>query len=820
MATGRIGFTVFLKSKTSADMHEVHLAGAIGDAVEKPAASQGAARVKGIRTRLKLSIRGAVQGVGFRPFIHRLATNLGLTGWVNNSPQGVTIEVEGEREILEKFLLSLEAEKPPRSSILSLESSWLEPVGYSDFAIRASETGGVKTALVLPDIATCPDCLREIFEPANRRYRYPFTNCTNCGPRISIIERLPYDRQNTSMKSFAMCADCQAEYDDPANRRFHAQPNACPVCGPSLELWNPSGEVISKHHDALMAAADALRSGQIVAVKGIGGFHLITDARNDKAVQLLRQRKHREEKPLALMFPSLESIKDVCEVSPLEQRLLLSPEAPIVLLRRIANSKTEIANSIAPGNPYLGVMLPCSPLHHLLMAELNFPIVATSGNLSDEPICTDQREALERLRGIADLFLVHNRPIVRHVDDSIVRVMLNREMVLRRARGYAPLPILLPGIGADSPTVLAVGGHLKNTVALAVGDQVFISQHIGDLETEQAHHAFRRIISDFQNLYEAAPQLIAADCHPDYLSTKFARQLASNDSNHPGASRPLVSVQHHIAHVFSCMAENQVPAPVLALSWDGTGYGLDGTIWGGEFFLIHEKTVERVAHFAPFRLPGGEKAVKEPRRTALGLLHQIFGDAIFARTDLAPVSSFSPNELENLKTMLGAGLNSPTTTSAGRLFDAVASLINIRQRVSFEGQAAMELEFALDGIETDETYPLQISKGDGRFPLRLDWAPTIRAILQDVESGAQAGHVSAGFHNALAETIVEVAKRIGEERVVLSGGCFQNRYLTERAVRRLQTEGFRVYWHQRVPPNDGGIALGQVMAALRQKRMD
>jgi hydrogenase maturation protein HypF len=762
---------------------------------------------------------------------------------VNNSAQGVTIEVEGEREVLEKFLLSLETEKPPRSSILSLEPSWLEPVGYSDFAIRPSETGGAKTALVLPDIATCSDCLREIFDPANRRYRYPFTNCTNCGPRFSIIERLPYDRQNTSMKSFTMCADCQAEYDDPTNRRFHAQPNACPVCGPNIELWNALGKVISKHHDALNAAANAVRSGQIVALKGIGGFHLIIDARSKQAVQLLRQRKHREEKPLALMFPSLKSIKDVCEVSPLEQRLLLSPEAPIVLLRRTViesemdrgcvedqpqkaahyhrdsnRPKNEIANSVAPGNLYLGVMLPYSPLHYLLMAELNFPIVATSGNLSDEPICIDQHEALERLRGIADLFLVHNRPIVRHVDDSIVRVMLNRELVLRRARGYAPLPISLPDIGADSPTVLAVGGHLKNTVALAVGNQVFLSQHIGDLETEQAHGAFRRIISDFQNLYERTPQLIAADCHPDYLSTKFARQLASAGPNQPDTSRPLVSVQHHIAHVLSCMAENQVTAPVLGVSWDGTGYGLDGTIWGGEFFLIHEKTVERVAHFAPFRLPGGEKAVKEPRRTALGLLHQIYGDATFDRTDLAPLASFCRTELENLKTMLGSGLNSPVTTSAGRLFDAVASLTNLRQRAAFEGQGAMELEFALAGVESDEGYPMSIGEAAG-LALKLNWGPMIHAILKDIKSGTPVGLISARFHNALVEAVIEVAKRIAQERVVLSGGCFQSRYLTERAVGRLQAEGFRAYWHQRVPPNDGGVALGQVMTALWHKKM-
>jgi len=767
--------------------------------------------------RLRISVRGAVQGVGFRPFVHRLATNLKLAGWVNNSAQGVTIEVEGEREVLEKFLLSLEAEKPPRSSIQSLESSWHEPAGYGDLAIRASESTGAKTALVLPDIATCADCLREILDPANRRYRYPFTNCTNCGPRFSIIERLPYDRQNTSMKSFTMCADCQAEYDGPTNRRFHAQPNACPVCGPQLALWNPSGEVICNNNDALIAAAEAARSGQIVALKGIGGFHLITDARNEKAVQRLRERKHREEKPLALMFPSLESVKGVCEVSPLEERLLLSPEAPIVLLRRTGGQECEIANAVAPGNPNLGVLLPYSPLHHLLMADLKFPIVATSGNLSDEPICTDERETLERLRGIADIFLVHNRPIVRHVDDSIVRVMLNRELLLRRARGYAPLPVPLPAWSGELPTVLAVGAHLKNTVALSVGDQVFISQHIGDLATEQAHSAFRSTISDFQLLFETSPKIIAADLHPDYLSTKFARQLASTRS---GPANPVVAVQHHVAHILSCMAENQVPVPFLGLSWDGTGYGLDGTIWGGEFFLAGENTIDRVAHFAPFRLPGGERAVKEPRRTALGLLYEIFGNDLFERKNLAPLAAFSRLELEQLKAMLARGLNSPVTTSAGRLFDAIASLVNVRQRVSFEGQSAMELEFALHDVETDEAYPVSISSTVEQFPLRLDWSPMIRAILKDIESGTRVGIISARFHNALAEAIVEIARRIGQERVVLSGGCFQNRYLTERAVGRLQAEGFRPFWHQRVPPNDGGISVGQVIAALRCIRLN
>jgi hydrogenase maturation protein HypF len=668
-----------------------------------------------------------------------------------------------------------------------------------------------------------------------------------------------------------MCPQCQAEYDDPRNRRFHAQPNACPVCGPHLELlecgdtspFSKRGHVRAlQNHDALLAAAEAIRSGKIAAVKGIGGFHLMVDARNDAAVKRLRERKHREEKPFALMFPALEVVKTVCEVSPLEERLLRSPEAPIVLLRRrgqsqISNLKFQIAEGVAPGNPNLGVMLPSNPLHHLLMAELDFPVVATSGNLSDEPICTDEREALERLGGIADVFLVHNRPIVRHVDDSIVRVMLGREMVLRRARGYAPLPVVIsvatdvrrlelqeqnrsepPHVGCYK-TVLAVGAHLKNAVALSVGNHVFISQHIGDLETEQANSAFRRVIADFEKLYDAKPEIIAADLHPDYLSTKLAKELgvspsggtslepakAGTPTSQAGSPR-YVGVQHHIAHVLSCMAENEIGPPALGVSWDGTGYGLDGTIWGGEFFQIADRHIERIAHLRPFRLPGGDKAVREPRRAAIGLLYELFGDAAFEMTHLPPFQDLTAVELSALKGMLRRKLNSPQTSSIGRLFDAIASLINLRQQMRFEGQAAMELEFALDGIETDECYELRITAREGARPTKsairnwqsaiiLDWSPMIETILSDVQNGVAGGRISAKFHNALAEAVVAVAKRVGERRVVLSGGCFQNRYLTERTVRRLRAEGFQPYWHQRVPPNDGGIALGQVVAAQR-----
>jgi hydrogenase maturation protein HypF len=878
------------------------------------------------RTRLKLVMRGAVQGVGFRPFVFRLASELGLCGWVNNSPQGVFIEVEGPRTELEKFLLRLEIEKPPRCFIQSLEATWLDAVGYADFEIRKSEIGGSKTALVLPDIATCPDCLREIFEPTNRRFHYPFTNCTNCGPRFSIIESLPYDRASTSMKSFAMCPQCQAEYDDPTNRRFHAQPNACSVCGPRLEFWQSGTDFqpvsnlknggrrdgCPTNNKALLAAADAIRHGQIVAVKGIGGFHLMVAAHDEAAIRRLRERKQREEKPLAVMFPSLESVNAVCEVSPLEERLLRSPEAPIVLLRRLVRphpvplpqerenhppalredatgvssiravqietgeccslspgervrvrasvkqSSFQITPFVAPGNPHLGAMLPYTPLHHLLLAELGFPVVATSGNLSDEPICTDEHEALERLSGIADVYLVHNRPIVRHVDDSIVRVMLDREMVLRRARGYAPLPIHLSvaadvrrltskkQIQSEPPhvvsykSVLAVGAHLKNSVALAVGNQVFISQHIGDLETEAANNAFRRVITDFEKLYDAKPDIVASDLHPDYLSTKFAKEMiwsAPAERSDDGAlessdstARPVkavsrfachrtpkhVGVQHHVAHVLSCMAENEIEPPVLGMAWDGTGYGLDGTIWGGEFFLVTNEKIERVAHLRTFRLPGGDKAVKEPRRAAAGLLYEMYGGSAFDKKELPPIAAFSSVELSAVKTMLTRELNSPFCCSVGRLFDAVASLVNLRQQIRYEGQAAMELEFALEGIETDEHYDLSLVTR--HTPLILDWSPMIETILADVKNGMSAGEISAKFHNALVEAIVEIVARAGQTRVVLSGGCFQNRYLTERTVQRLREEGFQPYWHQRVPTNDGGIALGQIVAARRELR--
>jgi hydrogenase maturation protein HypF len=758
--------------------------------------------------RLRLALRGAVQGVGFRPFVYRLAMELQLSGWVVNSSQGVLIEVEGDADDLDAFHLRVEREKPPRSFIQSLECWQLDPAGYTRFEIRASEVTGEKTALVLPDIATCPQCLAELFDPENRRYRYPFTNCTNCGPRFSIIEALPYDRSNTTMRHFRMCDRCQAEYDNPLDRRFHAEPNACPECGPQVELWDPQGGVQARQWEALQEAAEVVRHGRILALKGLGGFQLLVDARFEEAVQALRRRKGRAEKPFALMYSSLELVENECEVTELERRLLRSPEAPIVLLRgRAGRSHADtaqptsgVAPSVAPRNPYLGVMLPYTPLHHLLMAELGFPVVATSGNLSEEPICTNEREALERLGGIADMFLVHNRPIARHVDDSIVRVMLGRELVLRRARGYAPLPIQLR---RPLPSWLAVGAHVKNAIAASLGQAVFVSQHVGDLETVQAYDAFRRVIASFRELYALEPVGVACDAHPDYLSTRFAEQ----------DGLPVRRVQHHYAHVLACMGENDLEGEALGVSWDGAGYGLDGTIWGGEFLQVTDASFLRVAHFRTFGLPGAEKAIKEPRRTALGLLYEVLGNALFEREGLAPVRAFSPQALLVLRAMLARKINTPFTSSVGRLFDAVAAIVGLRQVTQFEGQAAMELEFALDGVQTDDVYPFGFWEGGPS--LIIDWEPAVHALLADVRGGMPVAHMAARFHNTLAEIIVAVAGRLQQERIVLSGGCFQNRYLTERAVQRLRAEGFRPYWHQRIPPNDGGIPLGQILAAGR-----
>jgi hydrogenase maturation protein HypF len=801
--------------------------------------------------RLRVEIHGAVQGVGFRPFVYRLAMELGLAGWVLNDTAGVFIEVEGDELALAEFLRRLPAEQPPRALIQSLHAAWLAPAGHERFEIRHSDGQGSKTVLVLPDIAICPDCLREVLDPANRRQGYPFTNCTNCGPRFSIIQALPYDRPNTTMRRFALCPACQAEYDNPLDRRFHAQPNACPVCGPRLALW--SAEVpsvtsqvsrvtsLTEGDSALRQAAGALRQGQIVAVKGLGGFHLMVDAGNAEAVARLRLRKQRYEKPLALMVRDLAAARRLVEVDEQAASLLTSAEAPIVLLPR--RTDAPVAANVAPGNPTLGVMLAYTPLHHLLLDAVVArsetgqsveksghsitALVATSGNLSDEPICIDNDEAVQRLGQIADLFLVHDRPIERHVDDSVAWIVDGQPRLLRRARGYAPLPVLL---AQPAPTILAVGAHLKNTVALSVGRQVFISQHIGDLETAEALAAFQRVIADFLRLYEAEPAALAHDMHPDYLSTRWATEAVDKDTSRQGDTVTRwqgdtvgIAVQHHHAHLAACLAENGVHEPALGVTWDGAGYGLDGTTWGGEFLLGDAADFTRVAHLRPFRLPGGDAAVKGPRRVALGLLWELYGEASLEMDDLAPIRALPASERLVLGQMLRRGLSAPFATSAGRLFDGVAALLGLHQSVSFEGQAAMALEYAVDARE-EGAYPVSLVSSSSPSvppaPILLDWQPLIEALVQDLRAGVPTGILAGRFHNGLAAAIVAVAQAVGQPLVALTGGCFQNRLLLERSASRLRRAGFDVLLHRQVPPNDGGISLGQVaVAAARLSRV-
>lgn len=765
--------------------------------------------------RLRATIRGAVQGVGFRPFIYRLATESGLKGWVLNSSQGVFIEAEAEKEILDAFVLRIEKEKPPLARIQSLEFSFLDPVGYTTFEIRESEKESEKTVLVLPDVATCDECMTEVWNPADRRYRYPFTNCTNCGPRFTIIEFLPYDRPYTSMRIFPMCPDCAREYRDPGDRRFHAQPIACPVCGPHLQLWgvgcwtedalkgNPGGmpSITAVYDEALKQAAQAVLDGKILAFKGLGGFLIVVDAYNLQAIQNLRLRKPRKDKPFALMFPDLLSVKRHCRVSPFEERALLSPEHPIVLLPR--NPESDLPDDIAPGNPYLGVMLPYTPMHHLFMSEVNRPVIATSGNLTDEPICTDEKEALKRLGKICDLFLVHNRPIVRHADDSIIRIILGKEMVLRRARGYAPFPIHLK---ENLPSILAVGGHLKNTIAISVRKNVFISQHLGDLETLESLKTFERTVQDFLALYEVQPRLVgvACDLHPDYLSTQWAEEWTHKNG------LPLIYVQHHHAHIASCMAENELDGEVLGISWDGTGYGTDRTMWGGEFLIASPSGFRRFAHLRTFPLPGGDRAIHEPRRVALGLLYELFGEKAFDMNTPA-LRAFSHQELRVIRQMLHKGVNCPITSSAGRLFDALASLLGLFQTVSFEAQAAMDVEFQASH-PTEQAFPFELRNENH---ITIDWGPMIEEVVKLRNPEGRIPEIAKRFHLTLVDMMVAVAKRAKNKKIVLSGGCFQNALLLEFAYQKLSNAGFQVYTHQRIPPNDGGISPGQIFVAYK-----
>jgi hydrogenase maturation protein HypF len=758
--------------------------------------------------RISVVIRGAVQGVGFRPFIFRLASSMNLNGFVLNSPQGVFIEAEGEKFALDNFIIRIGNEKPVNAIIQSMEFSYLDSIGFDKFEIRESEKNGKASAFILPDIAVCKECLEEMNNPYDRRYMYPFINCTHCGPRFSIIESLPYDRPNTSMKSFVMCEKCRDEYNDPSNRRFHAQPIACHDCGPHIELTDRNRTTLSAKYDALNEAVNSILEGNIIALKGLGGYQLICRADDKNVIRKLRERKHRDEKPFALMFPGIYSIKEICMVSPLEERVLSSPESPIVLLKRKPgeNFNIKIDGSIAPGNPYLGIMLPCTPLHHLLMNNLKIPVIATSGNLSEEPICINEEEAFSRLHDIADYFLIHNRAIVRHVDDSIVRVVSGREMMIRRARGYAPLPLQLNNINNCNDSCInyvAVGGHMKNNISVSSGSNVFVSQHIGDLSTEGAYRTFINVLNDFTKIYELSPELIISDLHPDYISTRYAAS----------SGRESMQVQHHQAHIASCYAENQIGGQVLGVSWDGTGYGTDGTIWGGEFFLYDGEKFSHFAQLEQFCLPGGELAVKEPRRSASGVLYKIFGDDLFTFNNKL-LNNFTEQEQNLLEQMIRKRINTPTTSSMGRLFDAVSSITGISQHSNFEGQSAMMLEFAADDKELN-SYPFEIGEEEIKI---ISWQPIIISILADLREGISSAVISAKFHNTLVRIILQTLKLSGLQKVVLSGGCFQNVFLLKRTIMELESAGFIVYRHQRIPTNDGGISLGQIAAVMSSKK--
>lgn len=761
-----------------------------------------------MRERLRLVVRGAVQGVGFRPFVYRMAHQHALAGWCRNASIGVVIEAEGQRRALEAFRLALEQQAPPHAAIHGVETSWLDATGLPPFHIRESADDGAPTAVVMPDIALCEACRGELLDPSNRRYRYPFINCTNCGPRFSIMHALPYDRASTSMRGFPMCPACRREYEDPRDRRFHAEPIACPVCGPQVALWDAARRVVAERDTALVAAATAIRAGRIVALKGLGGFQLLVDAANDEAVRRLRDRKRRDEKPFALMYPDLDQLRLHARVTDVEAGVLRSSAAPIVLLDARDDLGGAVAPAVAPGMRQLGVMLPYSPLHLLLLRDLGRPVVATSGNRAEEPICTDEHDAVARLGDIADVFLVHDRPIVRYVDDSVVRVMRGRELVLRRARGYAPLALPLDSGGR---CVLGLGGHLKNTVALTTGQALVVSQHVGDLESVRTVEALHTTIDDLERLYRVSPEAVAVDLHSDYASTGIGRRLGL----------PAVAVQHHYAHLLACMVDNDLQGPVLGAVWDGVGLGTDGTVWGGEFLRTNDEGFERVACLRPFRLPGGERAVREPRRSALGLL-AARGDGALARWFALAPAAFDRVERKVLCQAAERGLNAPVTSSAGRLLDAVAAIAGLSYRMRFEGQAAMLLEQQVDASIADG-YAITLTAPD-RLPrlgawappaLVADWAPLVDALLDDVAAGVPVPVMAARVHNALATLVVDVAVRVSASRMLLTGGCFQNRYLADTAITRLERAGVRAYWHQRLPPNDGGIAAGQVLAALR-----
>ena len=748
--------------------------------------------------RRQIHVEGIVQGVGFRPFVYAIATENGLGGFVLNDSAGVVIELEGDRQALDRFLIELREQAPPHALIEKVVCDAIPARGEESFTIAPSRDEDERGAIIPPDRAVCDECLSELFDRSNRRHRYPFINCTNCGPRFTIMRKVPYDREHTSMVAFPMCLECEREYHDSTSRRFHAQANACWRCGPEVRLVRPDGSELNEV-DPISAAARLLRSGAIVALKGLGGYHLACNALDEDTVANLRRRKKREAKPFALMAGDIQTIERFCFVEEGEKSLLRAPERPIVLLRQ--RDGDSIAHDVAPGQKYLGWMLPYTPLHYLLIEDSRLPLVMTSGNLSEEPIAHEDSDALQRLSGIADYFLVNNREIQTRCDDSVMRQFDNREMMLRRSRGYAPRPITLSRRFAQD--TLACGAHLKNTFCLGKGYHAFLSHHIGDLETYDTLQSFVAAIEQFKAFFDVQPSLIAHDLHPDYLSTKYAAGL-------DGVNK--IAVQHHHAHIVSCMAEHGLDGPVIGVAFDGLGYGADGTIWGGEFLIVDLTGYTRKAHLRYVSLAGGNSAIREPWRSALSYVKDSLGKNPLA-LELPGWETMSPSKVALVERLLHLNLNTFRTSSCGRLFDAVASILGLCHEANFEGQAAMALEAAaLEGIEDD--YPFDIEENE---PWQIDLRPAIASLVREVLAGSETAVIAAKFHNTLVSVITKVCLRLrkteGLNRICLSGGTFQNMYLLQRVVLWLRQRGFQVFVNSKVPPNDGGISLGQAVIA-------
>ncbi|MFZ5995541.1 MAG: carbamoyltransferase HypF [Thermodesulfobacteriota bacterium] len=756
-----------------------------------------------VTRRVKATVHGIVQGVGFRPFIYQLAHRYNLKGYVTNTSHGVDIDVEGESPAIDSFLRAIRSESPPLANITALEKSEHPPAGYSDFSIHESQASEGRSTLISPDICVCDECLAELLDIKNRRYGYPFINCTNCGPRYTIIEDIPYDRPKTSMKSFPMCPECEAEYHDPLNRRFHAQPNACWTCGPRVTLYDANkNRVVCK--DPVIQAANLLRQGKILAIKGLGGFHLVVDATIDEAVHTLRQRKHREEKPLALMSPDIETIGTYARVTSCESKVLASPQRPIVLLKKRA--RHNISAEVAPRHKYFGVMLPYTPLHYLLLKQGVTALVMTSGNLSEEPIAIGNDEAFRRLGHIADYFLMHDRDIYMRCDDSVVRVNRGNPYPIRRARGYVPVPIMLK---ENMFEILACGGELKNTICLTKGQNTFLSQHIGDLENLETLESFTEVIEHLKRILEISPKIIAYDLHPEYLSAKYA--LSQNDMTKYG-------IQHHHAHIVSCMAEHGLNEKVIGLAMDGTGYGTDGAIWGGEILIARRDSFERAGHLDYVPLPGGAAAIKEPWRMAVSYLYQTYGED-FLNLDIPFVKNHDAKVLSLLMAAMKKKINTPLTSSCGRLFDGVAALLCLRDKVAYEGQAAVELEMSITGRGAT-AYDYRIEKRDGKWV--VDPRPIIEQIVTDIRKETKKGLIAHKFHHTLAGMFTDICIRLRSERgltkVALSGGVFQNMTLLSTLTSLLRRNRFKVYTHRLVPTNDGGISLGQAVAACAMEK--